>query len=188
MSFFNFLRRILGHSSGATDSGYKSPERPILDFNSTNKIKSLEKYTEEFAKYYYDGYELDVDYHPNVLAFLNNLSEEECNCLELDLESWSDDMLLIFTEPVSQTANNHIDGSFIFCKIFLQIDDHRLLDYFFPELYGHTEKIQQNPGIEFYQNLLQKAKELIPKYGESWEGWMSGYEQTVNAEIARIST
>ncbi|WP_173973353.1 hypothetical protein, partial [Flavobacterium bizetiae] len=85
-----------------------------------DKIKALYLYIDantsdtEGDSWYYG-------YNPIIVSHINTLSKAECERLVSEIWNWKEEILVDLADPFLQIRNPNLDGSFLYCKIFMNI-------------------------------------------------------------------
>ncbi|SHE52876.1 hypothetical protein SAMN04488522_101463 [Pedobacter caeni] len=105
---------------------------------------------------------------PEIVFHLNSLSKEECENLVLRIWDWDADILICLADPFIGDYYSHLDGGFLYCKLFLVIENFGDLEYLYDNLPHAVSRINAGTQpLSFYVDLENKAIETF-KVKESY--------------------
>ena len=134
---------------------------------SKNKNAALRLYLET-NKNDDEGDSWIFGHNPRILNFLDTYSVEEYENLKVEIENWNDEILCHLADIIVECSNEIIDGGFIYCKIFTQINDVNNLEYLIENLAAYVYIIKGNYSNDFYAQLLQKTKKINKELNNSF--------------------
>jgi hypothetical protein len=102
-------------------------------------------------------------HNPILITHLNSFSRKEYESLRQEIEKWQDNLTSNLADPITECENENIDGSLIYCEIFLQIQSFDDLEYLIQNLAAIASNVTAKQSNEFYDRLIQKASEINTK-------------------------
>lgn len=117
-----------------------------------------------------------------IIRHLNSFSEKENQILRHRIKNWEDDLTSNLADPISECENEKIDGSLIYCEIFLQIQSFEDLEYLVQNLAAIASTILVKQSNEFYEQLIAKTSEINEKLNSSYNHTVD-YLQRLKDEI-----
>ena len=121
-----------------------------------DKIEALRIYLEA-NKNDDEGDNWTFGHNPTIINFLDTFSGEEYEILKVEIENWSDEVVCNLADPIGECSNKVIDGGYIYCKIFVQINRIEELEYLIENLAAYAWEIKGSYSQMFYDRLLQKT-------------------------------
>lgn len=129
-----------------------------------NKIEALRDYL-EVNKSDKEGDSWIFGHNPKITAFLNGFSKEEYNRLKSEVGEWSDAILYHLADPIFDVKGGVIDGAYMYCQLFEQINNHEYLEYLIQNLSAAVWQVKEDCPRIFWDRILNKAIHVDTHFG-----------------------
>lgn len=138
-------------------------EIPKID----DKVEALKKYLSA-NRNDEEGDSWIFGHNPKIITHLNSFSNDEYQALRHEIRKWEDDLTSNLADPITECENEQIDGSLIYCEIFLQIKSFADLEYLIQNVAVIASTISKRPTTEFYNKLIAKSSDINAKLNSNY--------------------
>lgn len=138
-------------------------EIPKID----DKVEALKKYLSA-NRNDEEGDSWTFGHNPKIITHLNSFSNKEFQALRNGIRNWGDELTSNLADPITECENEQIDGSLIYCEMFLQIESFDDLEYLIQNLAAIASTISKKPTTEFYDRLISKSSDINEKLNSNY--------------------
>ncbi|MDR6760698.1 hypothetical protein J2Y38_000896 [Flavobacterium sp. 2755] len=106
--------------------------------------------------------------HPNIRDYISNLNQTDSEKFSIEILNWNEDVLYQLADEMLFSNNEYIDKDYLFCSIYLIINDIENLDYLSQYIIPCFKNLNfEKVSLEFFLQMKEKMKNFyIIKNGE----------------------
>lgn len=146
-----------------------------------DKIKALYLYIESNAS----DTESDSWYYghnPIIVSYINNLSKKDCEKLVSEIWNWKEEILIDLADPFLEIRNPNLNGCFLYCKIFMEINDIENEEYLLGNIHVVNAIPKGSQPMSFYIDLENKITRLNEKLNGNYKYPVEQIKLKINTE------
>jgi len=133
-----------------------------------DRIKALYMYIEGNASDT-EGDSWHYGHNPIIVSHINNLSKKDCERLTSEVWNWKEEILINLADPFLGIRNPNLNGYFLYCKIFMEINDIENEEYLLGNIHLVNAIPKRTQPLSFYIELENKITKLNEKLNGNYK-------------------
>jgi len=108
-------------------------------------------------------------YHnPKIVSHLNSFSKNECEKFVSEIWNWKEEIVLDLADPFLSIVNPNLNGSYLYCKLILHVDDLESQEYLIQNIQVVHNIPKRSQPLNFYLDLAKKVLNVNEKNNGSY--------------------
>ena len=155
---------------------------------SEDDITYLKKYIERNLKNK-DGGHWEYIVRPEIRDVINALNETDSERFSTEIFNWDEKTIYPLADEIIFGDNKYIDQDYLYCCIFLKINDKEKLDYLSQNLFACYDGINfEKTPLDFFLKMKEKIKNLynIKDEEENEDYFIKPLNEIINEKMKNI--
>lgn len=138
--------------------------------SNKDKITALQKYLEA-NRNDDEGDSWIFGHNPTIIHFIESFDKSECERLCNDIWDWHQKDIHNLADIFLENSNPHIDGNFMYGKIFLQTHDIEDCEYLIENMQVLNDNVLSRP-LDFYEQVRNKIGLISNQINRNFDYWI----------------
>lgn len=152
-------------------------------------ITYLKKYIEQNLDKK-DGGHWEYIIRPEIREVINSLNENDSERFSIEILNWDEEIIYHLADEIIFGDNKYIDQDYLYCLIFLKINDKEKLDYLSENLFSCYNALNfEEIPLDFFLQMREKIKTLyrIKNEEENEDDFIKPLNDIINEKMKTVN-